>query len=128
MMGTSGPSTSTITLSTSSADRAAIRCSMVETLTPDALEILVFSWVQVTASAPTATRLSRSETSVRTNTTPASDAGRPHRQAHPLTAVHAYARADGGTGQGVLEQRGCGQRITSCADHGPRAASAPLLS
>ena len=43
---------------------------MVETLTPAAFSITVPSWVLVTASPETGTRLSRSVTSVRTKTMP----------------------------------------------------------
>ena len=71
MIGTSGPSSSTTALSTPRADSAAIRCSMVETVTPLALPMTVPSRVLTTASAETGMRLSRSFTSVRTKTTPA---------------------------------------------------------
>ena len=70
MIGISGPSISTTALSTPDMTRAAIRCSMVETVTPAALVITVPSWVLQTASPLTGTRLSRSCTSVRTKTTP----------------------------------------------------------
>jgi hypothetical protein len=72
MIGTSGPSSSTTQLSIDRAARAAIRCSMVETRTSAALLMTVPSWVWQTASAFTATRLSRSWTSVRTKTIPLS--------------------------------------------------------
>ena len=74
MIGVSGPSSSTVTLSTPRAAKAAIRCSMVATVTPAALPITVSIRVSTTASPCAGTRLSRSWMSVRTKTMPVSGA------------------------------------------------------
>ena len=72
MIGISGPSSSTVALSMPDITRAAIRCSMVATVTPAALPITVPSWVLQTASGVAGTWLSRSAMSVRTKVMPAS--------------------------------------------------------
>jgi len=70
MIGVSGPSISTRALSTPSAAKADIRCSMVETVAPALLAMTVQRRVSATVLQRAAMTLSRSVISVRTKTMP----------------------------------------------------------
>ena len=74
MIGISGPLISTIALSTAQPDSAAIRCSMVPTLTPSALPIVVLRWVSTTLSQRARISAPLAAASVRRNTMPVSGA------------------------------------------------------
>ena len=92
MIGISGPSSSTSALSMPDMTRAAIRCSMVATVTPASLVITVPSWVLHTDVGVAGTTLSRSVMSMRTKLTPAFDAGRPHGDLGVGAGVDAHTR------------------------------------